>query len=331
MDKPRIVVAGAGAIGCFVGGLLAAAGHEVAFLGRQRTMDKIAEHGLRLTDLTGLELKASVMDAGTSPDMLANAALILVCVKSGATSEMGTLIAEYAPASASVISLQNGVRNADTLREALPKHDVRAGVVEFNVVPMGGGRFHRSTSGEIIIEAGPGDLGKLLSVPGLAVRESGRIAAIQWGKLLINLNNAINALSGRTVREMLLDRGWRKVMAAQMDEALRVLAAAQIDAKTPTPVPPSWLPPILRLPTPLFQLIARSMLAVDPHARSSMALDLAQGRKTEIAALQGEILRLAAAHGEAAPLAERIVAMVRQAEAAEGIAVSPSALLDRIR
>jgi 2-dehydropantoate 2-reductase len=254
---------------------------------------------------------------GEEPALLAGAGVVLVCVKSSATAEMAKLVADYAPPDAVVVSLQNGVGNAALLRQALPGRDVRAGVVEFNVVPMGDGRFHRSTSGDIVIGTGRGELGRALSVPGLVIRESGRIAAIQWGKLLINLNNAVNALSGLTLREMLLDRRWRRVMAAQMKEALNVLSAAKIDADTPAPVPASWLPAILRLPTPLFRLVARSMLTVDPHARSSMAQDLAKGRKTEVDALQGEITRLAAAHGMAAPICTRIAQLVRKAEQEE--------------
>ena len=54
------------------------------------------------------------------------------------------------------MSLQNGVGNGGVLKSALPGFDVRAGMVPFNIVSMGGGRFHRGTSGDIVIEKGPG-------------------------------------------------------------------------------------------------------------------------------------------------------------------------------
>ena len=86
---------------------------------------------------------------------LAGADLVLVCVKSGDTETMGHLIAAHAPANAQVISLQNGVANAACLRDVLPGWDVRAGMVPFNVVSDAPGRYHRATSGDILVEAGP--------------------------------------------------------------------------------------------------------------------------------------------------------------------------------
>ena len=218
-------------------------------------------------------------------------------------------IAQHAPVAAPVISLQNGLNNVDTLRAALPQRDVRAAMVPFNVVPNGkdgSAAWHRATSGDIVIQSGPGDLGSFLSAPGLGVVESDDIVAVQWGKLLLNLNNAINALSGLTLLEQLKSRDWRCLMADQMAEALAVLKAAQIRVTSTTPLP-AWMGPhVLRLPTPLFTRVAAQMLTIDPMARTSMAYDLAAGRKTEIDSLQGEILTLAARHGMIAPLAQQI-------------------------
>ena len=73
---------------------------------------------------------------------------------------------------------------------------------------------------------------------------------------------------------------------------------------------------MLRLPTPLFRVVASAMLKIDPTARSSMWEDLKLGRKTEIDALQGAIIDLATKLGRRAPIAENIVAEIRKAEAA---------------
>jgi len=316
MSKDRIVVAGAGAIGCFVGGLLAAGGHPVTLLGRARVLQEVADHGLTLTDYAGMETRVSPQSLALaeSPRCLDLAGLVLVTVKTGATAEMAHRIAAHAPASAPVISLQNGLEAIARLADELPGRDLRAGMVPFNVVPMGQGRFHRSTSGDILIEAGPGNLARRLSVPGLAMAETAEITAMQWGKLLLNLNNALNALSGLPLQEQLLDRGWRRLMADQMAEALTVLHAAGIPVKSTTPVPPGLIPSILRLPTPLFRRIAAQMLTIDPEARTSMAHDLDAGRATEIGALQGEIARLGGELGVATPIASRVEKLVRRAE-----------------
>ncbi|MFC6687730.1 2-dehydropantoate 2-reductase [Jhaorihella thermophila] len=312
----HIVVAGAGSIGCFVGGLMAAGGHRVTLLGRARILDDIRAQGLHLTDFAGLDVRlpADRLALTEDPAGLTGADVVLVTVKTPATPDMARLIADHAPPVAVVVSLQNGVENADLLRAALPGRDVRAGMVPFNVVPAGPGRWHRASSGDIVIGAGQGGLAGLLSVNGLPVSESPEIAAIQWGKLLMNLNNALNALSGLPLRAQLMDRDWRRLMADQMAEALAVLAAAGIPAKPATPIP-LWLTPrLLCLPTFLFARIAARALTIDAEARSSMAHDLMQRRPTEIDSLQGRIIALGARHGVPTPICRAVAGLVRRAE-----------------
>ncbi|MEX0368920.1 MAG: 2-dehydropantoate 2-reductase [Ruegeria sp.] len=316
----RIASAGAGSIGCFTGGLLAAAGHDVTLLGRARVLDEIRAHGLTCTDFAGLTqtVPASRLTLSEEPVCLAGTQVVIVTVKTPATIEMAGLIAEYAPASAPVLSWQNGMANAATLRELLPDRDIRAGMVPFNVVPTGPATYHRATSGDIVIQSGPGDLAQHLTSPPLPVTESERIEAVQWGKLVINLNNALNALSGLTLQEQLLNRDWRRLMADQMAEALGVLRAAHIPVASTTPLPAWAGPHILRLPTPLFTRIAAQMLTIDPSARTSMAYDLMGGRPTEIDSLQGEIIRLGQRHGVPTPLCSAILDRLTAAtEAAE--------------
>lgn len=317
----RIVVAGAGSIGCFVGGLLAAVGHDVVLLGRARVLDEIRAQGLVLSDFGGLDLsvRADQLELSEDPTCLKDATMVLVTVKTGATSSMASEIAAHAPADVPFVSLQNGREAIEALRAGLPRWDVRAGMVPFNVVPAGPGRYHRATSGDIVIEAGPGDLAQLLSVPHLAVTESDAIEAIQWGKLLINLNNAVNALSGLPLQAQLLDRAWRWLMADQMAEGLAVLKAAGIPEQSTAPVPSRLIPFILRLPTPLFRRVAARMIAIDAEARTSMAYDLAAGRQTEIDALQGTIVALGQAHGVPTPICAHVAALIAQAKPDVGL------------
>jgi len=317
MKNNRIVIAGAGSIGCFVGGLLVAMGQHVTFLGRKRTVTMLQAHGLRLTDYTGLDkfVPASKIAVTDSPDLLKQADIILVTVKSGATDEMGKLIAKYGHPSSIIISLQNGIRNADRLRDALPEFDVRSGMVPFNVVQMENGRFHRATSGNMVIEAGSPDIASILNVENLAVESNADMSSVLWGKLLINLNNATNALSGLTLIEQLSDRNWRKQMAELMLEGLSVMKAAGINPNAPAPVPAFVIPYILRLPTPLFRLAAKQMFAIDPEARSSMCEDIRLKRITEVEELQGEIIALGKMHNVPTPVNERVRNQIKQLEA----------------
>ncbi len=310
-----VVIAGAGSIGCYCGALLANAGHDVTLLGRARILDPIRDKGLTVTDFSGLRrhLEASELTLTEDPACVAGAELIVVTVKSGATAEMARQIAKSTPKAAPVLSWQNGMENARTLRAALPDHDVRAGMVPFNVVPTDPAGFHRATSGEIVIQSGPGKLGQTLSNSDLPVVESDDIDAVQRGKLVINLNNALNALSGLSLKDQLLDRNWRRLMADQMAEALSVLRSAGHPVGSTTPLPAWMTPYILRLPTPLFTRIAARMLTIDPSARTSMAYDLMAGRPTEIDSLQGEIIRLGAENGVPTPICAQVRELINQA------------------
>jgi 2-dehydropantoate 2-reductase len=309
----KIVIAGAGSIGCYCGALLADAGHTVTLLGRARVLDPIREQGLTVTDFSGLTLTipAASLKLSTDPDCLAEADLIIVTVKSGATEDMAALIASHASQSALVFSWQNGMENARTLCSNLPDHDVRAGMVPFNVVPTGPATYHRATSGDIVIQAGAGSLAEQLTSAQFPIIESDQIEAVQWGKLVINLNNALNALSGLTLVEQLTDRSWRRLMADQMAEALSVLKAAGHPVASTTPLPAWMTPHILRLPTPLFKRIAAKMLTIDPSARTSMAYDLSAGRPTEIDSLQGEIIRLGQSLNRPTPINSRVAELIR--------------------
>ncbi|MEP2531346.1 2-dehydropantoate 2-reductase [Shimia sp.] len=317
--SPGIVVAGAGSVGCFVGGMLARGVHNVTLLLRPYMSEEISRQGLTLSDFGELdeELSPDMFSLATDPVCLAEADIILVTVKSGATSEIAKQIARHASKSAIIVSLQNGVQNAGILREALPGRDVRAGIVVFNVIGMGGGHFHRGTSGDILIEKGPGHLARTLSVGGLQFHERKRMPQLQWGKLLINLTNGLNALSGLPIKKQIGDMRWRRLMADQMSEALKVLDAAGIETANPVPGPLAMrhVPVVLRLPTAVFRVVARAMLSIDPNARSSMWFDLEKGRDTEIGELQGQIVKMAHEHGIPVPINERVAELVRQYQA----------------
>jgi len=322
------VIAGAGAIGCFVGGLLAHAGRRVSFLGRPRILDTLRGSGLRVSDFAGLDLLLAVetLDLHDSAEVLEEADIVLVCVKSAATPDIAREIAARVPPHAVIVSLQNGMGHAQTLRDALPDHDIRAGMVPFNVVPQAAGHFHRATSGDIAIGDGRDDVAHILSVTGLQVTQSAQIEAIQWGKFLLNLNNAPNALSGLTLHAQLLDRAWRRIMADQMAEALRVLRAHGCEIKATTPVPVGLVPHVLRLPTALFRRVAAKMLTIDPMARTSMAHDLAARRITEIDALQGRIVAMGEQKSIPTPLCRALMAAIKQAENDGPAQVSPESL-----
>lgn len=319
-----IAIAGAGSIGCYVGGCLTLAGRPVILLARPRIDAALRQGGLRITDLDGRDRLIEPNGISVTADPVAalrNADLILVTVKSGATQEVAALIAAHAGPDAVVVSLQNGVDNAGILRAGLGQRLVLAGMVPFNVVQSPDGylplRVHRASEGKVIIEAGISGLAERLDVEGLEVETHADMTAVLWGKLLMNLNNALAALSGLPLATELADRRWRLILAGQIDEALAAMKALDIKPARIAGLRPALLPKVLRLPDWLFRRLARRMLAIDPQARSSMWDDLQRGRPTEIGELQGAALRLAEKAGTPAPLLTSVTALVRAAEAAQ--------------
>lgn len=318
----RILIAGAGSVGAYAGGCLALAGRPVTMLGRPALMERLRGRGLRVSDLDGLDRTATPgpdLRLDTDPAAaMADAGLILVTVKCADTEAMAKLIAACAPPDALVVSLQNGVGNAGILARHLGPARVVAGMVPFNIVQLPDGRIHRGTGGTILVAAGHSGLKADLNVPGLPVDESADMDGVLWGKLLINLNNALNALSGLPLAEQLAARSWRRLLAAQQLEGLAALRREGIRPAKLGTVSPRLLPLILRLPDPLFRVLARRMLSIDPLARSSMWEDLERRRPTEIDRLQGAVIELAARHGLSAPVNTRVRNLIQAAEAVGG-------------
>jgi 2-dehydropantoate 2-reductase len=317
MNTGRTIgVAGAGSIGCFVGGMLAAGGRHVALLARPRVIAEIEARGLRATSFEGLDrtIDAKALTLSDDPSIFGDAGVVLVTVKSADTADMADIIAKNAPPDVVVVSLQNGVGNVTVLRNRLPGRRVLGGMVPFNVISAGEGRFHRATSGDIVIEQDDADTAEKLSVPGLNMRPTGNIDGVQWGKLLLNLNNALNALADLPLRRQLAQRPWRRLFADQIVEGLATMRAEGIKPVSPTPIPAGWMPPLLRLPDMIFEAMLGRTMKIDPEARSSMWEDLQRGRRTEIDYFQGVITEIAGRRGLDAPLSRRIVELIRKAE-----------------
>jgi 2-dehydropantoate 2-reductase len=146
------------------------------------------------------------------------------------------------------------------------------------------------------------------------MRASGNIEGVQWGKLLLNLNNALNALADLPLRQQLAQRGWRMLFADQMAEGLAAIRADGIRPVSSTPIPAGWTPALLRLPDAVFSALLGRTMKIDPQARSSMWEDLQRGRRTEIDYLQGVITEIADRRGLGVPLSRRVVALIRRAE-----------------
>ena len=314
----NIAIFGAGSIGCYLGGQLAHSGASVTLIGRQRFKDEIDINGLTLTHFERDEISLSLgkLTFSVVPKNIASADIILLTTKSQDTATAAESLKTYAKADAIIISFQNGVRNPEVLREALSQ-TILGAVVPFNVTGTGPGRFHCGTEGGLTIESinDPrlGELQALFENSGQGIILSENILGVQWGKLLVNLNNAFNTLTGGTLREGLLQRDYRRGVALVVEEGLSVAHGAGIDPAAFANVDANKMIKILRLPNFVYKIIMNRIVKIDAAARSSMLDDLEMGRVSEIDYLQGEIVRLAEKTGQLAPYNKIIYGLVEDA------------------
>ena len=314
----KIVIHGAGSIGCYVGGAWQAAGLDVSFLGRERLKQEVSEHGIALTDTQGwsAQIPPGEIDFSTSQSILRKADVVVLTVKATGTEAAAKEIARHVRKGATVISIQNGISNAETLRRLLPKHHIVQAMVPYNVVHTGPGRWHRATWGDLMAQET--DVTRTLSEaigdrPGRLLLSDDMIA-VAWGKLLLNLNNAINALSGLTILEELKQRDYRRVFAAAIVETIGLLDQAGIVPAKIGLVGPRQLAHVIGSPDFIFKSLFLRVQKIDPKGRGSMADDFAAGRQTEVDYLNGEVVRLAESLGRKAPVNAAITGLVKQAE-----------------
>jgi 2-dehydropantoate 2-reductase len=321
LKPPHIVVLGAGAIGCYIGAWLNTTEAQITFLGRPSVEDRVRQHGLTVSDLNqrSMSFDASEINFETSPAVLMAADLILVTVKSADTPEAAKQILQHAKTSALILSFQNGVGNAKVLQQQLPDMTVIGGMVPFNVATLPEGRLHCATEGQLCAEEHPSLTAwlPLFKACGLPIQLHQQFEAIQWGKLILNLNNSVNALSGLPLKAQLSDRAYRQSLALLIEETLHILKLAGIQPAKISKAPPSLLPVLLRAPNFIFKRLAAGMLKIDESARSSMWEDLQMQRKTEVDYINGAVINLAHSLGQTAAINSRMVALIKSAEAGE--------------
>jgi 2-dehydropantoate 2-reductase len=312
-----IGIFGAGSVGCYLGGCLMAAGTEVVLVGRSSRRDELREHGLRVSDYMGREHKFDTVKVATDASALSAVDVVLVTVKSADSAQAAVDLAPHLRDGTWVVSMQNGIDNAATLSRGLQRCRVVAGMVPFNVARRAPGVFHQGTEGypAIAREVGLQALiAKSFTKAKLTLQWHDDMSAVLWAKLLLNLNNPINALSGRPLKEELSLWSYRRCLAMAQREALDLLRKAGIKPARLTPLAPQWIPRLMSLPDFFFSRLAHKLLEIDPVARSSMWEDFESGRRTEIDWINGEVVRLAERLGEVAPVNKQLVRLVRDAE-----------------
>ena len=299
-----IAVVGAGAVGSYFGGMLARAGHPVTLVGRAAHVDAIAAHGLRIESVTWDE-RVPVRATTSLSDGVHGARTVLICVKTVDTAEVARALAPLLAPDTLVISLQNGVENADVMRaeggfEALPA------VVYVAVDLVAPGHVKHTGRGDLVVgvphasprRAQAEAFAAQCVDAGVPCRLVDDLAPDLWIKLVMNCAfNALSALGDARYGAIAADDQSRKTLEAAVHEAQAVARAAGVTLPEPDLVPAAW-----------------KLAAAMPEATSSTAQDLARGRPTEIDALNGYIARRGRALGVPTPVNQALWAMVKLKE-----------------
>jgi 2-dehydropantoate 2-reductase len=299
----RVAVLGAGAVGCYYGGMLARAGNTVTLIGRAAHVEAMRRDGLRFEALKFDERVP--VQASTEAAAVRGAELVLFCVKSTDTERAAAQIAPHLEAGSIVVNLQNGVDNTERIRAAVSQAVVPA-VVYVATEMVAPGHLKHHGRGDLVI----GALDR--SVPenilqqikqwferaDVPVAISDNVAGELWAKLVVNCAyNAISAISQLPYGEMIKGPGVRETMRAVVEETLALAAASGVT------MPAGMLERTWK--------IAEAM----PSQYSSTAQDLARGKPTEIDHLNGYVVRRGEALGIATPANRALHAMVKLLEA----------------
>jgi 2-dehydropantoate 2-reductase len=292
----KIAVMGAGAVGCYYGGMLARAGHDVMLIGRPQHVEAIERQGLRLETQTFDErIRVS---ASTEASAMQGARLVLFCVKSTDTESGAAAIEPHLAPDALVLSLQNGVDNADRLRALLPQ-EVIAAAVYIGVEMAGPGHVRHHGRGELVIEPSTAsdEVARALIEAGVPTDISDNVRGALWAKLILNCAyNALSAITQLPYGRLVKGEGIPAVMRNVVDECLAVAKAD--DVTIPGDV----------------DAAVRKIAETVPSQYSSTAQDLARGKRSEIDHLNGLIVRRGEALGVATPTNRLLHAIVKLIE-----------------
>jgi 2-dehydropantoate 2-reductase len=279
----KVAVMGAGAVGCYYGGMLARAGHSVVLIGRPQHVEAIRRDGLLLDTQS---FKAHVpIEASTEVSAAQGAKLVLFCVKSTDTESAAAQMGPHLMPDALVLTLQNGVDNADRLQAVL-RQQVAATVVYVATEMAGPGHVRHHGRGELVIapSAGSDEVARLFIEAGVPTQISDNVAGALWAKLILNCAyNALSAISQLPYGRLVQGTGVEAVMRDVVEECLAVAEASGV-----TVPGESWA---------AVGRIAQTM----PTQFSSTAQDVARGKPSEIDHLNGYVLRKGEALGVPTP------------------------------
>lgn len=292
----KIAIMGAGAVGCYYGAMLARAGHDVTLITRPQHVEAIRDRGLILE--TRAFTETMPVAATTEPSGVAGAGIVLFCVKSGDTASAGREIAPHLAADAAILSLQNGVDNAERLQEVVGRPVIPTAVYVASEM-AGPGHVRHHGRGDLVIGTGPASqrIAEDFGRAGIKTEISDNVIGVLWTKLIINCAyNALSAIPQLPYGRMIAVEGVRASMTDIVSECVAVARKGGI-----------------RVADDILDTVL-ALAAAMPGQSSSTAHDLARGKLTEIDHLNGYVVKLGESLGIATPSNRLLTAIVKLME-----------------
>lgn len=313
MAKTNVVI-GAGAVGTLIAAYLQSARRRVQIKVLPDEVDAMASvSSIQIDRVTGAQPDLLPKPGLATSLDLADVDNLFICVKYPDLDSVLAELPEALPPGLRVISCLNGVGVARSLRQRYPNNEIVSMAILFNAQVLEPLHVRMTTKPQVMIDACDKEIVELFSGSGMKIHTGGGEAAA-WGKLLINLANAICALTHTTFYDLTTNKDLTKVFVTVLDEATAVLDVAGIDYKIPVPLPYSAYRLLLlhggdKAPW-WFTKFGKGL---NQSSFPSMVADVARGKPTEIDQLNGEIVALAAKHDFPVPanqyLVERIKAL----------------------
>ena len=300
----KIYVLGAGAVGCYFGGMLARAGHEVTFIARPQRAKALNASGLEM-DCKAFHETIQVK-ASSDLSTLKDADLVLLSVKSLDTERTLADIKSVLPSKSVLLSLQNGVANIDIASKMII-NPVYPAVVYVAVGMIGQNTMKHHGRGELLVgspytaslsDENLQDICKLFEGAGVPCSIAPQIKRDMWLKFLVNCSfNAISGIGQISYGEMVKSPYIFKLIKEITKEFLTIAALEDVKISLSE------------------ALAANDSIATTMVTQvSSTAQDLAKGKKTEIDFLNGYIVELGKRYGVPTPYNESVHALVKMME-----------------
>ncbi len=319
----NILIIGAGAIGGYLGGKLAAR-HSVTIYDRARLVDTVRARGLHILEPEGEHVVANLNAFTSLSDVFAHTPrfdLALCCVKAYDTAEAVEPLRPYADRIAVWLTPQNGVANEELLGQLFGREKIIAGTVlnPISIPEIGTVRLEKRKGGLGLAPIDPacpsGPVIDAIASIGLPLRVYADYRAMKWSKLLLNLlGNATSAILDMNTLEAFADRRVFALEVAALRETITVMDALQIKAVDLPGYPVTLLVFALRyLPLAVLQPILRRMARSGRGEKlPSLLIDLNAGRpKSEIDALNGAVSAASQSIGLKTPVNDVLTATVR--------------------